>query len=157
MQHLDFQGRGENDAAVRRGLLVLGLGLSICGAVLGAAKAVTIPTHPYHLQATRGCLVAHHVRVKTLGPTQIGPLAGDVGMLEWRFPGGSISVPFGINPAGAAGIRHGLALVHQAEGATPAQIQRGLLRFGNAVINPSTFSSTVDKPSRVATIKHCLR
>ena len=123
-------------------------------ALATAAWAQT--THPYHVAATQACLIRQAVRL--VSPTR-PPYAYAVGVLEWR-PGrtGDIQIVFAASPARAIVLRQQVKQVALTFGATLSEIQRGLLRIGNAVVYPSlNHGWKALTQRRLSTIRHCLR
>ena len=131
-------------------------------ATLAAAATVTSAAwarttiHPYHLAATKACLIQHAVH---LVPPTRPPYAYATGALEWR-PGraGDILIVFAASPARAVVLRQQLKQVALTFGATLAEIRRGLLRIGNVVVYPNlNHGWKTLTPRRLATIQRCLR
>lgn len=128
----------------------------VAAAALATGAWAQTAMHPYHVAATQACLIRHAVR---LVPPTSQPYAYVVGVLEWR-PGraGDIQIDFAASPARAIVLRQQVKQVALTFGATLPELQRGLLRIGNAVVYPNlNHGWRVLTRKRVATIRHCLR
>jgi hypothetical protein len=118
------------------------------------ATAAT-PTAPYHLAATRACLVNSHVRlVPDRSPIPYPELVGE---LAWKIDasGGNVFIAFARDPAHGVRLQQRLKQLAFGFGASPREIQKGLLRSGNVVYYANTFTGMT--ASRIATIRRCLR
>ena len=138
---------------MRRTVLVAVL---VAPAALAAAASAQTAIHPYHVAATQACLIQHGARL--VSPTR-PPYAYVAGVLEWRpARGGDIQIVFAASPARAVVLRLQVKQVALTFGASLAEIQRGLLRIGNAVVYPKLNNGwKALTPGRLATIRYCLR
>ena len=148
------QIREPNDhRLVRRTVFVSTL---VATAALATAAWAQTAIHPYHVAATKACLIRHAARLVSPTPP---PYAYVVGVLEWR-PGraGDIQIVFAASPARAIVLRQQVKQVALTFGATLSEIRRGILRIGNAVVYPKLNNGWKSlTPRRLATIRHCLR
>ena len=117
------------------------------------AAAATTPTSPYHIGATRECLVSSYVALVADPPKM--PYPEVAGELAFKISGGGKEfIVFARDPARAIRLQQRLKQISLAIGGSPSEIRRDIVRAGNVVFYPNKFTVTVNL---YGTIRNCLR